>query len=53
MLPMLAGCAAGPKLTVEPVKWFESDDKPIPMPRVVKEYQIWEIMDHILGETHV
>ena len=43
LLPM-AGTAA-PRLTTDPVKWFDADNKPIAEPAEAAENKIWDFID--------
>ncbi len=43
-----AGPGSAARLTTRPIKWVDPDNRPVPKPKAVKEYQIWDVMDHML-----
>ncbi len=47
-LLLLSGCASSPKLTTDPIKWADPDNRHIPEPEEMEENQIWDVIDHTL-----
>lgn len=47
LLCLVVGVAdAKPRLTTEPIKWFDADNKDIAEPAEIVENQVWDIADH-------
>lgn len=44
----LSPAAAEPELTLDPIRWFDADNRNIPEPREIEENQVWDIADHTL-----
>ena len=47
-LLLIGNCNTAPRLTTDPIKWTDPDNRPIPEPKEIEENQVWDVIDHTL-----